>query len=106
MIKTLYAMFAPVDALGYNEAHRMNNILIAESRHDWREVALKEAARKYGRAFKCSGSNMDREVLVGKSWIVTRAGEEPKSQKNLVSIVTPESSGGMTVLRRSRQALR
>lgn len=44
---------------------------------DWRDAAVKKAAAKYGRPFKCAPESLRREVLVPAGKDVTVAVAEP-----------------------------
>lgn len=45
---------------------------------DWRDAAVKKAAAKYGKPFKCSSETMRREVMVGPDKIaIAEAGALP-----------------------------
>lgn len=53
---------------------------------DWRDAAIRKAAIKYGRAFKCGSASLDREVLVDSRWIVVKGGETPEHKAPLENV--------------------
>ena len=38
---------------------------VPDTRFDWREPLLVEAARKHGKPFKCAGGELPREIMLG-----------------------------------------
>lgn len=41
----------------------VDHVTVYPESRDWREEALKRAAEKYGRPFRCAGNGVPREVL-------------------------------------------
>jgi hypothetical protein len=42
----------------------IDHIPVRASSQDWREERLRQAQERYGRPFKCAGSQLEHEVLV------------------------------------------
>jgi hypothetical protein len=45
--------------------HQADDDYVPGNTYDWREPLLVEAARKHGKPFKCAGSELPREVMLG-----------------------------------------
>jgi len=59
---------------------------------DWREEALKKAAEKYGRPFKCAGQNMLRQVWHKGAWLAVAPGQDVREQAQEPVIFLTERS--------------
>lgn len=56
-------IFRRSPAAGYQSAPLLDHVPVSQSDDDWRSERLREAAEKYGRPFKCAGSDLPHELL-------------------------------------------
>jgi hypothetical protein len=67
-VKALLRLFVRAfrgDALLEDSQATLDHVPVrrARKKRDWRDRALKDAAAKYGRAFKCAGKGIAHEVI-------------------------------------------